>query len=126
MQTWHAAMIAVAVVVVLIGLVWANYHRQRSRQLRTYFGPEYDRTVLEFGSRRYAESVLASREARLRKLAIRRLGPSSCEKYLAGWKACQAHFVDDPARAVHEADRLVCDIMSARGFPVADVNERVE
>jgi hypothetical protein len=37
----------------------------------------------------------------------------------------QARFVDDPNGAVTAADRLVGEVMTARGYPVADFEQRV-
>ena len=36
----------------------------------------------------------------------------------------QSHFVDHPKGAVTEADELVFSLMQARGYPVADFNQR--
>src|SRR5262249_46386064 len=38
----------------------------------------------------------------------------------------QARFVDDPPRAIAEADRLVQAVMDARGYPVGDFEQRVD
>src|SRR5215471_3805743 len=114
MQTWQIVMIIVAILI-SAGIALAYYDRHRTNRLRSRFGPEYDRTVTQIGDRRRAESELTRREERLSRLDIRPLSVSDREKYLTEWKVCQAHFVDDPARAVTEADRLVTDVMEARG-----------
>jgi hypothetical protein len=36
----------------------------------------------------------------------------------------QTQFVDDPAEAVNEADRLVTDVMRERGYPIDDFEQR--
>jgi hypothetical protein len=36
----------------------------------------------------------------------------------------QSRFVDDPKRAITEADALVSTVMQARGYPVADFDQR--
>jgi hypothetical protein len=38
----------------------------------------------------------------------------------------QAHFVDDPAASIQEADRLVMDVMRARGYPMSEFEHRAE
>ena len=40
------------------------------------------------------------------------------------WEKVQTRFVDDPSLAVNEADRLVKDLMQARGYPIADFEQR--
>jgi hypothetical protein len=38
----------------------------------------------------------------------------------------QSDFVDQPGRALDEADRLVTDVMKDRGYPVHNFSERAE
>lgn len=92
--------------------------RQRRIRLRTQFGPEYDRTVKEVGSPAKAESILAERAKRVRELKIRRLSHDQAETFSREWKRIQIMFVDDPDGAVAAADRLVTDVMTARGYPI--------
>src|SRR5207253_823962 len=73
-----------------------------------------------------AEHELARREARFRELDIRPLSVTDRDRFQTEWRASQAAFVDDPVRAVNDADRIVTDMMRARGYPTANVNERVE
>jgi hypothetical protein len=40
------------------------------------------------------------------------------------WRGVQARFVDGPAGAVTEADQLLGDVMSTRGYPVGDFEQR--
>ena len=53
--------------------VWLVTQTQRSISLRRRFGPEYDRAVLEFGSRSRAEAELLKREQVARTDAEARL-----------------------------------------------------
>ena len=50
---------------------------------------------------------------------------SDRDRLEALWKQCQAQFVDDPAGAVHEADRLVTDIMQTRGYSILNAEDRI-
>ena len=125
MQTSTILLIVVTVLVVA-AIGWFIYDRQRSSRLRQRYGPEYDHTLSEIGDRRTAESDLVRREKRLEKLTIQPLSPADRERFLGEWKNVQALFVDDPARAVTEANRLVNDIMSARGYTSSTANERIE
>jgi hypothetical protein len=125
MQTWQIALLIVAVCVAA-GALWFYFDTRRSRHLRDRFGPEYDRTVSSMGDRRRAEAELARREAHVQKLDIRPLTASDRDRFQLEWKAIQAYFVDDPVRAVDEADRLIVDIMQVRGYPTRDEHERME
>ena len=124
MSTW--AWIAVVVIVLLVvGLVaWALARRQRTTKLRSGFGPEYDRTVDRVGDRSAAEADLLDRERRHDELDLRPLGPAARKSFLDQWRATQASFVDDPASAVGEADRLIQQAMRERGYPVEDFDDR--
>jgi hypothetical protein len=117
--------IAAVVIVLAIGAaVWVYAQRQRRIRLRTQFGPEYERTVQEVGSPEKAESILAERAKRVRELKIRRLSHEQAETFSREWKRIQTMFVDDPDGAVAAADRLVTDVMTARGYPIEDFDTR--
>jgi len=105
---------------------WYLWSRRRSEQLRSRFGPEYDRTVHEAGDVRKAEASLQARAKRVERLQIRPLTPEEASRFSAAWQQVQAQFVDDPKGAITEADRLVGEVMTARGYPVADFDQRVE
>jgi hypothetical protein len=112
------------VVLVLVGVwVWIA-SRRRSERLQRRFGPEYDRTVETSGSRRSAESELVAREKRRGRLDIRPLEPEKRDDFARQWRDTQTRFVDEPGPAVEEADRLVAEVMRARGYPVEDFEQR--
>ena len=116
----------VLIAVILIGAIaWITLSRVRSQRLRQRFGPEYDRTIRTEGNIRKAEAALEARAKRVAKLHIRPLNPADAERFDAAWRAVQARFVDDPKGAVTEADRLVGEVMAARGYPVGEFEQRV-
>lgn len=117
-------LIIVAVVAILAIGGWLLYSRRRSEHLRSHFGAEYERQVEEKGSRSKAEADLAEREKRVSKLDIKPLSPADQERFLDRWTKVQATFVDDPARSVDYADALLAEVMSARGYPVSDFDQR--
>ena len=124
----HPNMTFIAVVVALIvaAAVVAYIRRRKdtSAGLRVKFGTEYERAVQQHGSERKAEAKLADREARVEKFKIRDLDPTERERYQSQWGTVQSRFVDYPKGAVTEADELVCSLMQARGYPVADFEQR--
>ena len=121
----QATMIAVIVGILVLAVVgWLVWQRQRSEQLRTRYGPEYERTVTEVGDKRRAESELVKRQQRVEQLDIRPLSAEQQTGYLQQWRSVQARFVDDPKGAVTDADRLVEDVMKTRGYPVSDFDQR--
>ena len=63
--------LAILVIVVLLGIVFAR--RQRTKRLREQFGPEYERAVQEVGDKHRAESELEARLDRMKSLEIRQL-----------------------------------------------------
>jgi len=113
--------LAVAVVIAAVALgAWFFYLRQRSTKLQERFGPEYNRTVSELGSQAKAESELASRQKRVQRFHIVPLTPPETARFSDMWKALQLRFVDDPKAAVSEADRVVRELMTKRGYPMSD------
>lgn len=124
MPSWVWAVIALAAVVVLAIVVWQALARKRTGQLQEQFGPEYDRTVGTADSKREAEAELQAREERRRKLEIRPLPSAARYRYLEAWQAVQSQFVDDPRVAVARADELIQSVMSERGYPVEDFEQR--
>ena len=119
-------MIVVAIAVIALAVVgWLFWRKRRTDQLRGRFGPEYDRTVRNIGDRRRAEAELEARKKRVEKLHLRPLTPEEQQRFGKAWAAAQARFVDDPKAAVADAHRLVKEVMQARGYPVADFEQRV-
>ena len=78
----------------------------------------------EGGSRRQAEAGLDKRTARVESFHLRPLAPADRTRFEDSWRTVQARFVDGPAGAVAEADQLLRDVMSSRGYPVTDFEQR--
>jgi hypothetical protein len=124
--TQIAIVIAVAVLVATgIGIWLFARKERRTKRLRTQFGgTEYTHAMEEGGSRRKAEAVLDKRTDRVESLHIRPLGPGDRTRFVESWRRVQARFVDGPGGAVTEADQLLGDVMSTRGYPVSDFEQR--
>jgi hypothetical protein len=125
MSTGAIVVIVIAGVVVLALAAFLVRLELRRRHLRERFGPEYDRIREDSAGRRAAVQELTERERRHAELGIRPISPMLRDRYTKNWALIQATFVDQPTKAVDEADRLVVTIMHERGYPRADFDERV-
>ncbi|MFL6696938.1 MAG: hypothetical protein ACJ8GJ_07190 [Vitreoscilla sp.] len=115
----------VAVAVILIAVVaWLAYGSNQSRRLRERFGPEYDAVLKRHGSKAKAEAELRRRQKRVERFEIVPLAPAEVTRFSQSWKRLQGSFVDDPKGVLIEADRLVRDLLTKRGYPVADFEMR--
>lgn len=120
------------VIIIILGVVvtiaaaagaWIYAKRMKSRRLREQFGPEYDQTVERLRNRDAAEAELQARENRVKRFHIVRLSEHDRSMYQENWSAVQGRFVDDPQRAVEEANLLICEVMKKRGYPVTDFEQ---
>lgn len=114
----------VAAIVVLLVIAIVATTRRRKEALRKRFGTEYERAVRERGSEREAQAVLEQREKRVEKFHIRKLDPTERQRYAERWRVVQSRFVDDPRGAVIDAYETVAALMGARGYPMADFEQR--
>jgi hypothetical protein len=125
MATWIWIVLGVAALL-LVGAALAVVEGRRRRHtsaLRSRSGAEYERTVEQADQPR-AEAELEARAKRRETLEIRRLSREARDRYFASWRSIQQRFVDTPGRAVADADRLVEQVMSERGYPMDDFEQR--
>lgn len=118
--------IVVAVLVALAAIAaaaWMFLKIKQTRSLRSRFGPEYDRLAAE-GSRGRTEKTLQQRQKRVEGLDLVPLSPEDRDRFAAAWQQEQSGFVDDPRSAVANADKLLTEVMTARGYPMADFEQR--
>lgn len=114
------------VIAIVLALILSTRDSKRRRvQLRQRFGPEYERAVEDYGSEELAERALLTRAQRVKKLHLRDIGSESRMRHADAWQDVQRMFVDDPNRAVHEADLLIKTVMSDIGYPIEDFDQRV-
>jgi FtsZ-interacting cell division protein ZipA len=119
----------VVAIVVIVAIAIVGYQmarRNRTERLQEQYGPEYNRVLDQADSQREAESELRDRSKRHEKLELRSLDSSEREDFERRWSDVQGQFVDDPKNAVHNADVLVLEVMSARGYPVKDFDQRAD
>jgi len=126
----RAAMAVTAIVIVAVIVVAAIatliFLRSRTKKLQTRFGPEYNRAVAETGNRFKAEAKLQRLEKRVERYPIRPLSPTERDRFQQSWRAIQVKFVDDPSRALTEADQILAEAMSACGYPMSDFEQRAQ
>jgi hypothetical protein len=115
---------ALAVLVIMVALAFVAGQQRRSSELKERFGPEYDHAVATLGDRRQAEAELVSRTKRVKAFDIHPLTTEQRERFATRWRETQVHFVDDPVGAIREADRLVNEAMTGRGYPMEDFDAR--
>jgi hypothetical protein len=113
--------IIVAAAIVCLALLYFAF-RMQSKRLHDKFGREYERSVAELG-RSKAEAELHRREKRVSRMPIQPLTESDRNRFASAWRTVQAGFVDDPGGSLTQADRLLTEVMAARGYPVGDFDE---
>jgi len=117
--------LALGVIAAIALAIWSYTTRRRTEQLRSKFGPEYNRALRTDGDPRHAEQLLQERERRVAKLNIKPLNDKQRAEFADAWEHAQARFVDQPEAAVANADVLVQEVMNVRGYPVTDFEQRV-
>ena len=126
-MTTNAWIIVLAVTVVAAAVaVWLYTRQQRSRKLRSQFGPEYEHAVQQYGSLPKAEDALLARQKRVSTFHIHSLPPEEETRFAEQWHQVQSRFVDDPGGSIERADQLVCEVMRARGYPMSQFEGRAE
>jgi len=123
MDTTLAIILAIVVLAVAAAAVLI-VQKRRSKGMRAHYGAEYIAAVDETGDRRKAEAELKAREKRVRKFDIRPLDRDDVVRFSERWRDVQARFVDNPGEAIARADELLAVVMSARGYPVSDFEQR--
>lgn len=116
-----AALVAIAAIA---SASWIYLRKKQTERLRSRFGPEYDRLAEVEGDRGRAEKTLHEREKRVKRLNLVPLSHEDRDRFAVAWRQEQAGFVDDPRAAVANADRLVTEVMKARGYPMGDFEQQ--
>ena len=117
--------VLIIVVLVIIAAIVYGVQAGRRKKLQSTFGPEYDRVVADTGNRTEAEKELREREKKHAELELKELSPESQQRYRAAWEEVQIQFVDNPSQAVGTADELVTRLITERGYPTAEYDERL-
>jgi len=119
-----AVIIGIVVAIFVVIAIAAIVKSQRSQRLKSRFGPEYKRAVEETGSKTQAEAKLEKLAKRVQSFKINELPPTARADFVSAWQKIQGRFVDDPKTALTEADQLIQKLMTARGYPVTEFEQR--
>jgi hypothetical protein len=68
-----------------------------------------------------ATYIVPSGDEGFGEISVRQLSRASEHKFAEEWASIQALFVEDPEKAVDQADGLIGDVLRARGYPVAEL-----
>jgi hypothetical protein len=121
----QALIVVVVAAIAAVLLAWWFVQNRRRDHLRARFGPEYERAVRETGNVAKAETMLSDRERRVEKWHIRPLTPDESARFSTTWRSVQTRFVDDPKGALADADALITEVMTLRGYPMSNWDQRV-
>ena len=124
METITPIILGVVAVLAMLAVAIVFLRKRSAERLRSHFGPEYERTVEAVGDRHKAQAELHQRQKRVRNFAIKSLTSEEREHYTPLWAEVQTQFIEDPKAAVAEADQLLAEVMTHRGYPAADFEQR--
>jgi hypothetical protein len=123
--TWFIVLLVGLATVIAVAALAHRQRRLRHARLHRQFGPEYERALQQYGSVSRADRALDARAKRVRQFHFHDLNEADRARFEARWGSLQALFIDDPPRAVRDANELVKDVMVARGYPSNDFDQRV-
>ncbi len=98
------AFFATAIIMAIAMGIWLFTKNRRTKELRSKFGPEYNRMARSEGDAARAEHLLQERQKRVKKLDITPLTDRQRHDFADKWEHAQARFVDDPAAAVADPE----------------------
>jgi hypothetical protein len=126
MTTVIIAVLIIVAVLVIAGAIarFVIDGDKKRRRVREDFGPEYHRTLARTGDSSKAQKELQERQKRVSSFDVKTLAAADAQRFSDEWRRTQERFVDDPNVATSSADRLVQEVMQARGYPMSDFDQR--
>jgi hypothetical protein len=123
--TIGAIITIIATVLVIAVMAYAARREYAKRQIRSSFGPEYDRVKAEHGGTRGADRELTRRAHMHNKLRLEQISADDQDFYATSWEHVHGSFLDDPAVALSSAEQLIARLLTARGYPAGDNGEHM-
>lgn len=124
-DTLMTVMSVLIVSAVLGHSIWYFVQERRTEKLRNLAAGAKVNTAVNSGSSLRQTPGRPQEAAKGTDLNIRVLAPADRTQFIELWARVQASFADDPGNAVRSADQLLVKIMSTRGFPMSDFEQRV-
>jgi hypothetical protein len=118
--------VVVVLILLITGAILAPIfsRRKRTERLQGKFGTEYDHTMQALGDKKKTHTELEARQKHVASLDIHPLSAIENDRYAADWIAVQSKFVDDPGKAIVDADQLIMEVMHLRNYPISDFEQR--
>src|SRR5258707_6847320 len=79
-------LLIVGLILAVAVALWIYIQKKRTQDLRSKFGPEYERAIGEHRDRWHAESELEQRAKRVAKFHIRPLKPDDRVRFIEEWR----------------------------------------
>jgi hypothetical protein len=122
LELWLVALAGLVLFGVAVGFA---VRQARRAALKRRFGDEYARAVEECGSEAAAVRELRAREARVARLSLHSLNDRQRDTVDAEWQKVRALFIENPLRAVRNANHLIKTLMRERGYRDAMFEQRL-
>ena len=102
-------LLAIVIAAITLAIAaWSISRVQRTKQLRSKYGPDYDQMVQSEGA------------GIGKKRSIRPLSSEELSRFADAWWRVQNGFANSPKIAVIDADKLAIEVMTTLGYPVSD------
>jgi hypothetical protein len=101
-----ATLLAILIAAIALAIAaWSISRVQRTKQLRSKYGRDYDQMVQSEGGNKTR--------------SIRPLSREELNRFSDTWRRAQNGFAGNPKIAVIDADKLAVEVMTTRGYPVS-------
>jgi hypothetical protein len=107
------ALLSILAVTSILGAIWAMAREYQSKRKERQLAEVWARRAFRLRHERKNVDELA----RMAAFQVRPLSEEERVQFMADWRRTRVKFVEDPERAISEADRLVSMLMYTRGVP---------